>query len=157
MRVKWILIFGVGMAGCAARPAPVAPPGPNAGVVEQKPFLALNRWGNREGKPSVLLLQHARSDSPIPLSEYAMQPAHSLESFDLKPELSAARLRQKMGPPAQWADYADKWVVYRLTDDRELWLKFAEPSDDILLAADVVEQMEDGFSRRRVYWIGEQR
>ena len=53
-------------------------------VAAPLPFIALPvNPLNGPVQPSVLLLAHARSDSPIPLSEYAKQPVRELKAFKL--------------------------------------------------------------------------
>jgi len=138
-------------AVAAAHPA--APANPNAGVVVQKPFIAISSRFARTAQPSVLLQQHARSDSPIPLSQYAKQEVHSLSAFDLRADLSADELQKRLGLPAQLADYSDPWFVYRLSRGRELWLHFSQPDNAHLLAADVIIPVEDGYTRERVFSI----
>lgn len=129
----------------------------NAGVVAHKPFIAAPQIIARElhpaAKPTILLALHARSDSPVPLQEYARQPVHSVSDFHLRPALSAAEVRYRLGPPAQLADYSTPWFVYRLHGGRELWLHFAQPFNDTLVAADVVGPVEDGYTRNRVFSI----
>ena len=149
----------VSTVGCRpARPAP--PPGPNAGVVRQKPFIAFGSARSSQSKsaavddsitPTVLLQMHARGDGPVPLSQYGRQPVRTLSAFPLRADLSADRLASKLGPPAAWADYGDAWYVYRLTNGRELWLYFSPPDHNRLLAADVVGRVEDGYTRERVF------
>ena len=59
-----------------------------------------------------------------------------------------------MGPPAQLADYADPWFVYRLTGNRELWLQFNQPDKTSLISADVVGAAGRGWvqvSRDRIF------
>ena len=115
-----------------------------------KPFIAKPKFAG-EDQPSILLKVHARSDSPVPLDQYAKQKTYALSAFNLNTDLSAAQVQQKFGPPAQWADYSDLWIVYRLDGNRELWLHFAPPDNRGLLAADVVGSMEDGYTRDRVF------
>ena len=117
-----------------------------------KPFIALpGKLLNPSGSPSTLLLEHASPDSPIPLSEYAKQPDHSLAAFHLRRGLSPDELTQKMGPPVQVADSDDPWLVYRLVGNRELWLHFSDRPDSLLDAADVVRGAEDGYARDRIF------
>jgi hypothetical protein len=106
---------------------------------------------NSNARPSTLLLEHASPDSPVPLSAYGKQPVHELSDFDLHKGLTAASVQQRVGAPAQLADTADPWFVYRLTGSRELWLHFAGVADPVLDAADVVRAAEDGYVRDRVY------
>jgi hypothetical protein len=133
----------------------VAADDPNAGVVAKKPFIATSHWlgVGAPAAPSVLLQQHARSDSPIPLSQYSNQPTHSLGSFDLRANLSAAELEKRIGLPAQLADYSSPWLVYRLAHGRELWLHFSQPDQTRLLAADEIIPVEDGYTRKSVFSI----
>ena len=141
----------------AVAPSAPQPPAvdPNAGVVAHKPFIAVSRWFGHKpspgAQPSVLLQQHARSDSPVPLSDYSKQPTYALASFPLRASLSAAELSRRLGPPAQLADYASPWYVYRLGGGQELWLHFAQPDEQTLLAADVIRSAEDGYTRNRVF------
>jgi hypothetical protein len=135
---------------------PVAAADPNAGVVVKKPFIAKPKWltfATKPATPSVLLQQHARTDSPIPLSEYSNQATHTLASFDLRANLSAAELEKRIGLPAQLADYSSPWLVYRLAHGRELWLHFSQPDQTRLLAADEIIPVEDGFTRKSVFSI----
>jgi hypothetical protein len=140
-----------------AEPKPAPPPAPvdpNAGVVVHKPFIALpNNPFSHPAQPTVLLVQHARSDSPIPLSQYSRQQVHSLDSFDLHAGLSADELQKRFGLPAQLADYSNPWFVYRLTGGRELWLNFSQPDNSQLVAADEIIPVEDGYTRKRVFSI----
>jgi hypothetical protein len=139
----------------AAKPA-TQPVDPNAGVVVQKPFIA---WPHPSAKaaataqPSVLLQEHARTDSPVPLSEYAKQKVFKLADFKLGPNLSAYDLQERLGWPAQLADYSDPWFVYRLSRGRELWLLFSQPDNARLLAADEIIPVEDGYTRKRVFSV----
>jgi hypothetical protein len=135
---------------------PVATADPNAGVVVKKPFIAKPQWlsfATKPATPSVLLQQHARTDSPIPLSQYSKQATHSLAAFDLRADLSATEVEKRVGMPAQLADYSDPWFVYRLAHGRELWLHFSQPDNARLLAADEIIPVEDGFTRKRVFSI----
>lgn len=135
---------------------PAAPVDPNAGVVVQKPFIATPKiFTKSPAQPSMFLQQHARSDSPIPLSQYSQQQVHSLASFDLRAGLSAEELQKRLGPPAQLADYSDPWIVYRLNHGRELWLHFSQPDNAHLLAADEIIPVEDGYTRKRVFSIND--
>jgi hypothetical protein len=119
---------------------------------KSKPFIALPTLPAAYGvHPSTLLLEHADPDSPVPLTDYAKQPEHSLSAFHLRAKLSAAELEQKLGPPAQLADNDDPWLVYRLDFKRELWLHFTGPAMEQLDAADVVRGAEDGYVRDRVF------
>lgn len=146
-------------SAAASAPAPAAPPSeplvvkPVPGVVvPKKPFIALpSNPLCAPARPSVLLLAHARADSPVPLSEYAKQPVYSLADFNLWHGLSAAHVQRLLSPPAQLADYASPWFVYRLSDGRELWLHFSQPENTHLLAADVIGAAEDGYTRQRIY------
>ena len=133
--------------------ATTKPVDPNAGVVVKKPFIAWRHPFAKVAQPSVLLQQHARSDSPIPLSEYANQGVHTLASFNLRADLSAAELQLKLGLPAQLADYSDPWFVYRLTGGKELWLHFSQPDNAKLTTADEIFPVEDGYTRKRVFSI----
>jgi hypothetical protein len=134
-----------------------APATSNAGVVPQKPFIAGPRLLAGDlappGHPTLLLELHARADSPVPISQYARQPTHDVCDFRLRPALSAEELRRRLGPPAQLADYSTPWLVYRLGSGKELWLHFAQPENDTLVAADVVGPVEDGYTRNRVFSI----
>jgi hypothetical protein len=124
----------------------------NSDVVAKKPFIAMPHPFTPEGaQPSLLLRQHARTDSPVPLLEFSKQKAFSISAFDLRSSLSAYELEQKMGPPAQLADYSDPWLVYRLNNGKELWLHFSQPDNLQLLAADIVHGQEDGYTRDRVF------
>jgi len=161
-RAILILSAGALMAGCrathpssATQPAAMAQPvDPNAGVVVKKPFIALpNLPFTQPAQPTVLLVQHARSDSPIPLSQYSKQQVHSLDSFDLRASLSADELQKHLGLPAQLADYSNPWFVYRLAGGRELWLNFSQPDNAHLLAADEIIPVEDGYTRKRLFSI----
>ncbi len=124
---------------------------PVPGVVAQKPFIKWPTFDAFQPQPSTLLTQHARGDSPIPLSQYADQPTHSLDEFPLSRHLSAAQLQKQFGPPAQLADYSDQWMVYRLTLHRELWLHFTQPDENRLTAAEVIAPIEDGYTRQIVF------
>jgi hypothetical protein len=135
---------------------PIAAADPNAGVVVKKPFIAKPHWltfATKPATPSVLLQQHARTDSPIPLSEYSNQAVHSLASFNLRANLSAAEVQNNIGAPAQLADYSSPWFVYRLAHGRELWLHFSQPDNARLLAADEIIPVEDGYTRKSVFSI----
>lgn len=117
-----------------------------------KPFIALPKPAPVfAARPSTLLLEHAVADSPVPLSEFANQPVHSVGDFHLRAELSAAEVQRALGPPAQLADNDDPWFVYRLNFGRELWLHFTGPLLDHLDAADVIRGAEDGYVRDRVF------
>jgi hypothetical protein len=151
----------------ATMPAPVAPTtapvatedlgdvGPIPGLLKKpKPFIALPKLPAQVtagAQPSTLLLEHATSDSPVPLSEYARQPVHSTEDFHLRSDLSAAEVKRRLGPPAQLAVNDDPWLVYRLSLNRELWLHFSSPDQDHLLAADIIRSAEDGYVREPVF------
>ena len=102
-------------------------------------------------QPSPLLLQHARSDSPIPLQQYGQQKTFAVSDFPLSWETSADDLQRQIGPPAQLADYSNVWFVYRLKLRKELWLHFTQPGNSHLLAADVINSDEDGYHRERVF------
>jgi hypothetical protein len=102
-------------------------------------------------RPSTLLLEHADSDSPVPLSEFAKQPIHSIADFHLSADLSADDVQKRLGPPAQVADNDDPWLVYRVWCNAELWLHFTGPAKDHLEAADMVRGAEDGYVRERVF------
>ena len=118
-----------------------------------KPFFVLPkpiRFGTA-AKPSTLLLEHASPDSPVPLSEYAKQPVYGVDDFHLAANLSASTVQALMGPPAQLADAEDPWLVYRLGNDREIWLHFSGRLQDTLDAADVIHGAEDGYVRDRVF------
>jgi hypothetical protein len=129
-----------------------AQPNVNSNVTPPpKPFIAVSNPFEWKPAPSVLLQQHARSDSPVPLSLYPKQPTHALEEFNLRSTLSADEVQKRLGPPAQLADYSSTWFVYRLHDNRELWLHFAQPDNTRLLYADVIWAVEDGYSRERVF------
>jgi hypothetical protein len=152
-----------GLAAAPTAPA-VQPSAPSAvkpvpGVVApRKPFIALPPNPlHASARPSVLLLAHARADSPVPLSEYAKQPVYALSDFDLWRGLSATHVQRLLGPPAQLADYADPWFVYRLDGGQELWLHFSQPGDTHLLAADVIGAAEDGYTRQRVFSANDSR
>ena len=117
-----------------------------------KPFIATgrNRPPPPEAQPSALLLEHAAPDAPLPLSAYGSQPAHAVADFRLGPGLTGVTLQSRLGPPAGVAGIDDPWLVYRLTDDREMWLHFAG-GDGPLMAADLVRGAENGYVRDRVY------
>jgi hypothetical protein len=117
-----------------------------------KPFIALPKVFVTAvaAKPSTLLLEHASPDSPVPLSDFAKQPLHTLDSFHLHKGMTADQVQQKFGLPAQLADTEDPWLVYRLTGFRELWLHFGG-ADQMLDAADVIRSAEDGYVRDRVF------
>ena len=127
---------------------------PLPGMVKKKPFIAFSHPLHPAGAPTTLLSEHARSDSPVPLSEYPKQMQFALSSFDLQYQTTAAAVERKFGPPAALADYADPWTVYRLTRGRELWLHFSQPDGQSLRSADVIEPTEDGYSRTRVFDSG---
>jgi hypothetical protein len=133
-----------------ATPAPANPANSDVNP-PKKPFIAVSNPFAWPAAPSVLLQQHARRDSPVPLSQYPKQPTHDLSEFHLSNTLSADDLQRRLGPPAQLADYDDVWFVYRLHDNRELWLHFAQPNNTRLLYADVIWHVEDGYSRDRVF------
>ena len=118
----------------------------------EKPFFAPSAWFKlAPDQPTVLLQQHARSDSPVPLSLYDRQPVHAVEDFKLRQTLSAEEVQRRLGPPAQLADYDEPWFVYRLSNGRELWLCFTQPDPTRLLYADVIWHVEDGYTRRRIF------
>jgi hypothetical protein len=118
----------------------------------KKPFIAAGQWfKSGPDQPTVLLKQFARNDSPVPLSLYDRQPIYAIQDFNLRLTLSASEVRQRLGPPAQLADYDQMWLVYRLSNGRELWLRFTDPEPTRLLYADVVSQAEDGYIRRRIF------
>jgi hypothetical protein len=119
--------------------------------VAKKPFIKWPTIDAFEAQPSTMLVQHARSDSPIPLSQYSSQPTHSLSEFALSHKLSGVQVQQRFGPPAQLADESDEWVVYRLTLHRELWLHFSLTDGDRLTTAEVIAPVEDGYSRQIVF------
>jgi hypothetical protein len=137
----------------------VVPPTPVVeGVVAKKPFFASPHPFIPAGaQPSPLLLLHARSDSPVPLTEFGKQKTFSIREFKLRPELSADELQKRLGPPAQLADYSDPWFVYRLGSHKELWLHFSQPDNARLLAADIVHSQEDGYTRDRIFPSGDAR
>jgi hypothetical protein len=125
-RIVSIAVLAIGLIGCkSSEPqatvdqqtgAPYVP-----GVVVTKPFIAWPHPFSAPGagaQPSILLQLHARTDSPIPISEYGKQKAYPLSAFALGPSLSADELQRRLGPPAQLADYSDPWFVYRLTYGR---------------------------------------
>ena len=117
-----------------------------------KPFIAIPKpLQIAGGRPSTLLLEHASPDSPVPLSDYAKQPEHSIGEFHLRTELSAQTVQRWLGPPAQLADNEDPWLVYRLRGNQEIWLHFTGPLQDQLDAADVIRGAEDGYVRTRVF------
>jgi hypothetical protein len=135
-----------------AAPAPAVATVAASSAPPQKPFIAFsNPFAPEPAKPSVLLLAHARSDSPVPLSLYPKQPVHALSEFGLEFHMSADDVVARFGQPAQLANYGYEWVVYRLDDNRELWLHFTEPNHAFLLAADVVGAAEDGYTRNRIF------
>jgi len=150
----------VTVASASPKPAPPPPVQPTPTVAAAKPVDTLHDvvptkpffsgMDFPDAKPSILLQQHARTDSPVPLSRYAKQPTHKLEDFGLSKSLTAAALEKKLGPPAQIADYAEPWVVYRMPGQKELWLHFAA-DDSGLLEADVVSPWEDGYRRERAF------
>lgn len=142
----------LGIAGCASSHPQSQAELP--GMVRHKPFIAVNNPFHPAGSPTTLLAEHARSDSPVPLSEYAKQQTFTIGSFDLRRSLSAADVRRRLGPPAAVADYADMWTVYRLTGGRELWLHFSHPDQLALRSADVINPTEDGYTRTRVFDSG---
>jgi hypothetical protein len=159
-RIAMITACGLMIAGCHhTEPEAVAPPAQPqtpevSGVVVHKPFIAIpHPFAPAEGQPSILLQLHARTDSPVPLLEYGKQKTYSLSAFDLRPSLSAEELEKRLGPPAQLADYADPWVVYRLNYGKELWLHFSQPNNVGLLAADIVLSKEDGYTRDRIFSV----
>jgi hypothetical protein len=142
----------------SSKPTPPTPPSASSAdtlknvVPPKKPFVATGGWfKTKPDEPSVLLQQHARSDSPVPLSLYDRQPMYALEQFNLRQTLSADEVQKRLGPPAQLADYSDPWLVYRLSNGRELWLHFAQPAGTRLLYADVISHAEDGYIRRRIF------
>lgn len=135
----------------ATEPTGLATARPVTGVVAKKPFIAVRNPLKRDAQPSVLLLQHARTDSPVPLVLYAKQPVHDVAEFKLRPTLSAGEVQQRLGPPAQLADYSEPWMIYRLGEACELWLRFDEPGAARLLYADVIGPAEDGYRRTRVF------
>jgi hypothetical protein len=116
-----------------------------------RPFIAAPNVPMIAARPSTLLLEHADSDSPVPLSEFAKQPVYHLAEFKLSADLSAEDLQKRLGPPAQLVDNDDPWLVYRLWFNRELWLHFTGPDKDHLEAADMVRGAEDGYVRERVF------
>ena len=59
-------------------------------------------------------------------------------------------MQQRFGLPAALADAEDPWFVYRLVDDRELWLHFTAAGDR-LRSADVVHGVEDGYERATAF------
>ena len=117
-----------------------------------KPFIDTARFKSTpaQGKPSTLLQVHASPAAPVPLSEFGAQPVHAVDDFPLGPGLTAAAVRRAFGPPAGLAGVEDPWVVYRVTDDREMWLHFAG-DDGPLTAADLVRGAETGYIRDRLY------
>ncbi len=124
--------------------------------VDLQPRTAEKAWFARVSilppvQPSALLLQHARSDSPIPLQQYPQQKTYSVSDFPLGWETSAATIEKQFGPPAQLADYSSVWYVYRLNHRKELWLHFTQPDNTHLLSADVITPDEDGYNRERVF------
>ena len=149
-RIVSIAVLAIGLIGCkSSEPqakvdeqtgAPYVP-----GVVVTKPFIAWPHPFSAPGgtaEPSLLLQLHARTDSPVPISEYGKQKAYPLSAFALGPNLSADELQRRLGPPAQLADYSDPWFVYRLTYGKELWLHFSQPDNQRLIAADIVHGQE---------------
>ncbi len=141
----------------AAATAAATDPGPSGEPIPglappPKPFVDTARFTSSplSGKPSVALLEHASPEPPVPLSEYGRQPVWSVEDFPLGPGLTGAAVRQRFGPPAGVAGVDDPWAVYRLTDDRELWLHFSG-GDGPLTAADLVHGAENGYVRDRLY------
>lgn len=126
---------------------------PSRVLPKGKPFLAVSNPLKQPAQPSYVLQQHARTDSPLPLSIYAKQKTHSVEDFHLRASLSAAEVQERVGPPVQRADYSSPWFVYRLSQGRELWLHFSQPDNLRLLQADVVTNVEDGVSRDRIFSV----
>lgn len=166
--IGWVSL-GLAMAGCQSnsgkpffatgRPTPAVQASadkdaPLPGMVKKKPFIAVNNPLKPSGLPTTLLAEHARSDAPVPLSEYSRQKTFALAAFDLRVDLSAETVRRRLGPPAAVADYADPWTVYRLTRGRELWLHFSQPDQLMLRSADIIQPTEDGYSRSRVFDTG---
>ncbi len=170
---RWITtaVAGVCVGGCAnmldqdrARPTPAGPaPGPVVSTSDRgqpqplpgltpppKPFIDTHQLDAPPGQPTPLLLEHSAPDPPVPLSAYSSQPARPVDAFDLGPGLTGLALRRRFGPPAGVAGIEDPWMVYRLTDDRELWLHFAG-GDGPLMAADLVRGAETGYVRDRLY------
>ena len=115
-----------------------------------KPFIAVgqNAPSPPPAQPSPLLVEHASPDAS--LSAYGRQPTHAVDDFQLGSTLTGVALQRRLGPPAGVAGVEDRWLVYRLTGDRELWLNFAG-GDGPLLAADVIHGAENGYVRDRVY------
>ena len=162
-RIIAIVGVAMGLIGCQhAQPQPAideqsgTPEVP--GVVVTKPFIAWpHPFAASESRPSLLLQLHARTDSPVPLSEFGKQKVYPLWAFALRGNLSADELQKRLGPPAQLADYSDPWFVYRLTYGKELWLHFSQPDNQRLLAADIVRGQEDGYTRDRIFSADETR
>ncbi len=115
-----------------------------------KPFIAIGRHAPPPAlaQPSPLLVEHASPDAS--LAAYGAQPTHLVADFNLGSKLTAADVQRRLGPPAGVAGIEDHWLVYRLTQDRELWLNFAD-GDGPLVAADVIHGAENGYVRDRVY------
>ena len=153
---KPFIAFGHSEPAATPAPAPAATndQAPLPGMVKKKPFIAFSHPLHPEGSPTTLLAEHARSDSPVPLSEYPKQKMYALSSFDLRLTTTSEEVERKFGKPAALADYADPWTVYRLTRGRELWLHFSQPDGQSLRSADVIEPVEDGYSRTRVFDSG---
>ncbi len=176
-RTSWIGAVAVGAAvagGChdmldQDRPEPAPPhrpattspvatgerdqPQPLPGMTPPpKPFVDVDRHlpPPAAAAPSPLLLEHAAPDAPLPLSVYGSQPTHPVTDFDLGPTLTGTNLQKRLGPPAGVAGVEDRWLVYRLTGNRELWLSFAN-GDGPLVAADVISGAENGYVRDRLY------
>jgi len=162
-RIVVIAAVAMGLIGCQRaqpQPAMVEQTGTQEvpGVVVTKPFIALpHPFAAAESRPSLLLQLHARTDSPVPLSEFARQKVYPLSAFALREDLSAIELQNRLGPPAQMADYSDPWFIYRLTHGKELWLHFSQPDNLRLQAADIVRGQEDGYTRDRIFSAEEPR
>jgi hypothetical protein len=136
----------------SSKPTPTPSASLSGVLPPKKPFIAPGSWfKTHPDQPTVMLQEHARSDSPVPLELYDRQPQYAIADFNLRQTLSATELQRRLGPPTALADYSDPWVVYRLSNGRELWLHFTQPEATRLLYADVISHAEDGYMRRRVF------
>jgi hypothetical protein len=124
---------------------------PTPGLHPKKPFVKLPQHFSDQGNPSTLLVEHASMDSPVPMSEFGDQPVRNLKDFKLHAGMTADEVKQTFGLPAQIADEEDAWLVYRLTNTRELWLRFDPPEHGRLVAGDVVRGAESGYVRTHVF------
>jgi hypothetical protein len=124
---------------------------PTPGLRPKKPFVKLPEHFSDQGNPSVLLMEHVSMDSPVPLSEFGGQPVRKLKDFHLHAGMTADEVKQTFGQPAAIADEEDSWLVYRLDNTRELWLRFDPPEHGRLVAGDVVRGAESGYVRTHVF------